>query len=159
MSAFKGFLTTSMLLALVLGTGTGIVFGQPVPGPPAPPTVVLVTLDNPGTGGTVDGNGGTVEPTVNNNMECDNLNYCRGVAECVPVNGPNGCNFEKTIASVPVGFCVERLSNQCRSAPPGGGIICMVLEYRIPGGTTDNCQNPCGIFQVVVGGECKAHGT
>lgn len=106
---------------------------------------------------------GVVRPRVSRrNQKCDGLTYCSPDSSCFPVTPPAGapaaCAWRRTISKLLVGTCVQTTGSSCNECVAPNVLVCMVYEYRQPGGTTDNCQNSCGLFEAMVGGNCTPNG-
>lgn len=157
--------------ALTVLFTAGLYAQVPVPGPLPPgllpPPGFPTTLQpgrpgSPGVGEVIDANGNPTQPIPRLGRRCDNMNYCRGLAQCVPAPLlPNGqqppCPFQQTVSAILVGTCINKANHLCAEAPANASLVCMILEYRSPSTppTTNDCQNSCGQWEYVRGGQCR----
>lgn len=91
--------------------------------------------------------------------KCDLIAHCMPLANCALATNPlpwsPDCAFIQTVSASMVGSqCAPKFGHRCYRCDRGNVIICMIYEYRMPGGTSDNCQWPCGLFELYTGGIC-----
>lgn len=164
--------TCKLLVASLVALGILLSLGFQDPGGPGGPGGISVEYGHwtgngvpwdEGNCYTATGNPlnpfGFVAKVDTSDHKCDNGVFCVPHASCSPFAGDPAifaanCNYKKTAKSALVGTCVPVPNATCPTCPQGSSILCMVyklFETVAPGGA---CQQPCGQYQLVFGGQC-----